>query len=150
MRRCFRRRRIIIFRCGFRRRCFCFTLLDRLGLLYRFALNRLTLRYLCGSFKRCTRFWSIALVTFRGRNALCAFDFGSSFGFRYKLAFIISCGAVETSEQPPNSIISTRSAANIDFLIISTSFTASLYEKKQKSSKVQTDLCGICRYSFLG
>ena len=57
-------------------------------------------------------------------------------------------GAVETSEQPLSSIISTRSAANIDFLIISTSFTASLYEKKQKSSKVQTDLRDITDILF--
>ena len=55
---------------------------------------------------------------------------------------------VETSEQPPSSIISTKSAANIDFLIISTSFTASLYEKKQKSSKVQTDLRDIAGILF--
>lgn len=57
-------------------------------------------------------------------------------------------GAVETSEQPPSIIISTRSAANIDFLIILTSFTASLYEKKQKSSKVQTDLRDIADILF--
>jgi 4-hydroxy-3-methylbut-2-en-1-yl diphosphate synthase IspG/GcpE len=57
-------------------------------------------------------------------------------------------GAVETSEQPQSSIISTRSAANIDFLIISTSFTASLYEKKPMSSKVQTDLRDIADILF--
>ena len=57
-------------------------------------------------------------------------------------------GAVETSAQPLSSIISTRNAVNIDFLIISTSFMASLYEKKQKSSKVQTDLRDIAGILF--
>ena len=148
MRRCFRRRRIIIFRRGLSCGCFCFNPLDRLGLLYRFALNRLTLRYLCGSFKRCTVSGALlSLLSEEETLSVLSASAAASVSVTSSLSSF-RVEAVETSEQPLSSIISTRSAANIHFLIISTSFTASLYEKKPMSSKVQTDLRDIADILF--